>query len=161
MNTITITVIISEYLYIENTISYYMDEPRTETRISHIGDGSLFLIVYYDVSMREEGSMTWTDNNPSGFRIANLDEDENVIDGQSIDFSVSAAVHLSSGLRKVQNLPLSMMGLPGVKLYPLENGDLIIERDGISITIHQSDIRDLAGAISSINSIRDSNFTSR
>ena len=55
------------------------------------------------------------------------------------------------------------MELPGVKLNPLENGDIIIiiERSGISITIHQSDIRALAGAIGSISSQRISRFVSR
>ena len=76
-----------------------MNELRTRIHIEHIGEGSLFLTVSCDASTREEGRMTWTDFNPSWFRIANLDENENVIDGQSIDFNASDAVYLSNGLK--------------------------------------------------------------
>ena len=75
--------------------------------------------------------------------------------------NASDAVYLSNGLSDVGNLPLRMTELPGVKLNTLENGDVIIERSGISITIHQSDIRNLASAIGSFGSLRLNRFVSR
>jgi len=135
-----------------------MDKPREE--VKQIGHGSLHVITSVEEELRTEGRTIYLDTNFLWFKIAYLDENEDVIENKVVMFEGDNAPRIAdflSGaiqyLLERNNINSVRMGSSDVMVVRLDNGGMLIKKGLVSVEVIQEDVIELADKLGRIGVI--------
>ena len=140
--------------------------PHTETifmpteNVEQIGHGRLHIITSEEDTTRAEGRMIHVSSKLLWFKIANFDENKNIIENQNLmfegEYAAQAARSLSHTLKRLierAHLYREDIGSPNFAVIRLDNGNMLIKNGPASVEVNQEDIAALADKLSYVEAL--------